>query len=317
MKCNSLETEVRLLHNQIATAKRSTTQATVCPTCKRPLEKGQVCVVDTSNLEAQLETAKNVVAKAEEDWAEKKQKLKTKIIEHELQLRSIEKVEDERQEQLQLLAGELEKAKQKQSVITKIEEAEDRIFEVDQELSIVETNIQKADINRNELLACEETLGLRGVRATLLSKALSGLETLANSWLNKLVARGSQVTLAPYSENKSGDQTDSISLSIQGPSCKDYGGCSSGQRRRIDIAFLFALAELSAAAFGVTPGTLFLDEVADALDQDGTDPLMKILVDLSLTRSIVMISHNDRIVSDLKNYAIKHFIVKEDGVFEV
>src|SRR5262249_8944808 len=64
--------------------------------------------------------------------------------------------------------------------------------------------------------AVEQVLGLRGVRAHVLGRALTGIEAVGNAWLAKIAGTGLQLTLKPYSEKKTGGVTDAISLEIDG-----------------------------------------------------------------------------------------------------
>ena len=61
-----------------------------------------------------------------------------------------------------------------------------------------------------------------------------------------------------------------------------------------------ALAEVAQAAQGAKDGgTVFFDEVFDALDADGIDAVARVLVDLSMERCVVVISHNPALAARL------------------
>jgi DNA repair exonuclease SbcCD ATPase subunit len=150
------------------------------------------------------------------------------------------------------------------------------------------------------LTAVDTVLGLKGVRAHVLGRALKGLEAAANAWLARVAGAGLVVHLNPYTEKKTGGVSDSISLQIDGAGGGNgYKAASGGERRRIDVALLLALAEVSAAAHGRTPGTLWFDEVFDALDEDGVDSVRDALTDLSQERAVVVITHSKAMVDRL------------------
>jgi DNA repair exonuclease SbcCD ATPase subunit len=151
-----------------------------------------------------------------------------------------------------------------------------------------------------ELVACERVLGLKGVRATVLGRALSGIEQVTNAWLTRLRRAHLSVKLAPYSEKKSGGTTDAISLTVEGAG-EGYGyrATSNGERRRLDVAILFALAEVTGAARGRAAGTMFFDEVFDALDADGIDAVSDALAELARDRAVVIITHNPALAARL------------------
>lgn len=135
------------------------------------------------------------------------------------------------------------------------------------------------------LTAAEAVLGLKGVRAGILTRLLSGLEAAANAWLPKLAGPGLKLELKPYSEKKSGGVADAISVQVHGAGGGyGYKAASSGERRRIDLALLLAFAG---------DGTLFLDECLDALDTAGVEAAIELLEHLSKERSVVLITHNE------------------------
>jgi len=147
--------------------------------------------------------------------------------------------------------------------------------------------------NRCDVLdACEIVLGLRGVRALVTGKALSGLEALANVWLVK-IADGMTIRLKSYTEKKTGGISDCISLDVEGAGGgHGYKASSGGQRRRIDVAILLALSEMSG-----NRDFIALDEIFDTLDIDGIESVSNALDELAKDRCVVVISHNE----DLKN----------------
>jgi DNA repair exonuclease SbcCD ATPase subunit len=152
------------------------------------------------------------------------------------------------------------------------------------------------------LEAAEKVLGMKGVRAQVLGKALLGIESVGNFWLAKMAHAGMRVTLNPYVEKKTGGITDAIGLEITGAgNGHGYKAASGGERRRIDIALLLALAEVSqAAGGGNSRGTLWFDEVFDALDAEGVEAAVSALSELSTERTVVVISHSPALVAKLR-----------------
>ena len=148
-------------------------------------------------------------------------------------------------------------------------------------------------VDVGELQACEKVLGLKGVRAHVLGKALVGVEAVANRWLKQIAGDSLSIHLAPYTEKKTGGVSDAISLDVIGAGGGfGYRAASGGERRRIDVALLMALAEVSRAAHGASSGIIFMDEVADSLDTEGTQRVAEALRELSKSCCAVIISHN-------------------------
>lgn len=202
-------------------------------------------------------------------------------------------------------AGSLEKAH------TAHDEATTELGEANEELAVLGTE-------RGELVACETVLGLQGVRAHILGGALSGIESMTNAWLMRIASPGHAIRLRPYSE-KSGSSdavTDKISMTIEG--CGGgygYEAASDGEKRRIDVAMLFSLGEFEAAAAGTRPGTLWLDEIMDGLDDNGIDAVSEVLQELSQERLIVVISHRKELCQALN--PVTHLHVKDGTVTDL
>lgn len=153
------------------------------------------------------------------------------------------------------------------------------------------------------LTGAERALGMRGIRAQVLSTALAGLEAAANDWLLRFptAAGALEVEIRGSSELKGGGTAETISLKVRAPgrSWQGYGACSGGERRRVDVALLLSLRDLAHAAHG-TEGVLFCDEVFDALDTDGVRDVAEVLRELAHSRPVVVITHNLELVSALR-----------------
>ena len=155
-------------------------------------------------------------------------------------------------------------------------------------------------VERETLGAVEVVLGLKGVRVGVLAQSLAGLGAVANAWLGRLGIPEMSLTLKPYSEKKSGGVTDSIGVELAGAGGgHGYKAGSGGERRRVDLALLLGLSEVATAATGSAPGTLFFDELFDALDSDGVKAVSVALEDLAKDRCVVVISHNPELVREL------------------
>ncbi len=157
----------------------------------------------------------------------------------------------------------------------------------------------------------EAAKALRGLRGVVLGRALGGIEAVANGWLSQ-VGNRCQVRLKPYTDNKTGGTSDKLSLEIEGyGGGEGYKACSSGERRRVDTAVLLALAEVAGAAAGRSDGTIWLDEVLDALDAEGRALVAQALADLANTRCIVLITHMEDLAAQLP--AVARYRVEPGG----
>lgn len=185
------------------------------------------------------------------------------------------------------------------------------VAKVEQEAAALGKDLAAAELEQLELQSCDAVLGLKGVRAHLLGKALGGLELVANIWLAK-IGGGLQLKLEPYTEKKTGGVSDSISLRARrnnGP-WRGYKSFSGGERRRIDVAALMALKELRGAALEHHAGTLWFDEVFDALDTIGVDGIVEVLRELTKDRTAIVITHSTVLAAKLSP-AVRYHV--QDG----
>lgn len=190
------------------------------------------------------------------------------------------------------------------------QKAAELLATVENALEKAEESLVKEHRESATLGAVETVVGLRGPRAQLLGRALGGVEAVANAWLGRLGLAGLQVHLKPYAEKKTGGVTDAISLTVTGAGAgHGYKGASAGERRRIDVALLLGLAEVAGASRGVRPGTMFFDEVFDALDSDGVAAVTAALEELAQDRVVVVVSHNPELARSLA--AVRRFRVEE------
>jgi DNA repair exonuclease SbcCD ATPase subunit len=87
---------------------------------------------------------------------------------------------------------------------------------------------------------------------------------------------------------------------VEGAGGGSYKGASAGQRRRIDVALLFALSELAVASRGAMPGTLFVDEVFDVLDDEGVESVGAAMQEVAQDRCVLVVTHNPDLVRALR-----------------
>jgi len=176
-----------------------------------------------------------------------------------------------------------------------------------------EGELKRMVVDYDTLKACEKVVGLNGPRAHVLGTALGGLETVANGWLDRLMYPGLRLRLNPYSTTQKGDVKDAIGLDVEGAGGgHGYRAASGGERRRIDVALVLALAEVAGAAHGRSTGTLWFDEVFDALDADGRDAVATVIAELARERCVVVITHDAGLAQQLR--PVQHLHVKDGAI---
>lgn len=205
--------------------------------------------------------------------------------------------------------------KQRKTAEEAVAGAEAALAGLDDRIANGDTKVLEMSAKLAVLEATEQVLGTKGVRAHVLGRALSGIELAANAWLARIVgfddpyetveddpaaaaveaALGGRMCLRlrPYSEKKSGGVSDAIGMEVIGAGGGyGYKAASGGERRRIDVSLLLALAEVAQAAHGTQGGTIFIDEAMDSLDAEGVDRVSTVLSDMAQDRTVVVISHN-------------------------
>ena len=194
-----------------------------------------------------------------------------------------------------------EQAKERARWLRVVVEAEKAIAQEEQRMRRFEDRSAEQERRVATFGSVHRVLGLKGFRAHVLDRALSGVEEAANAWLFKFGATMS-VQLKSWGEKSDGGVSDSISLVVAtGHGELPYAACSGGERRRVDVALLLALAEVSGAALGTGgSGTLFFDECFDSLDEQGTDAIAQSLQELGADRCVVVISHSDALADRLQ-----------------
>jgi DNA repair exonuclease SbcCD ATPase subunit len=148
-------------------------------------------------------------------------------------------------------------------------------------------------------LAVEEAAlaALRGTRSAVLATALAGLSASANRYLARLRARFA-VRLEAVTTTKAGAERDRIALHVDGAgNGEGYGGCSDGEKRRVDVALLLGVGDLAPRS---RQSTLFLDEVFLHLDAEGKEAAVDLVRELARDRCVVVVEHDAEFARGLR-----------------
>ncbi len=244
------------------------------------------------------------------------------VIEIEKELATCEQARKKARSEIDRLQQERAVARVKREAAVRAQQAyDDTTAKMRAQMSEVEDVADEIDtINSNKKLHEKEiailkmldtVLGPRGVRSYFLEHVLMVVEDDANDWLLRLCGehKPMSIELKPYAEKAAGGISDKISLKV------DWGGgtyesASRGEKRRIDVAMMLGLSGLRTSSESPKKPTLWFDETMDALDEAAVDAACKVLLDISKRQSVVVITHNERIVRQLRG--CDHYQV-EDG----
>ena len=292
-KCVLLKRKKRLLEND------------TCPTCEREFDKTSkkqitLDILNDTSFSDRASAVNERKLMVEEEFALADERMEV--------VRAISKLESELQTVLRL---EPERKRLKESLA----EAEVDAKNCVSDSAKAKKELLAARVQEAKLASCVKVLGLRGIRAQVIAAALSGLEASANSWLSRIAGPGLALEVRPYSETSKG-VSDAISLEIHGAGGGNgYRASSGGESRRLDIALMLALAEVSSAAANQSPGTLFFDEVLDALDQDGIEAVVSMLSDLAKERAVVVITHSKALADVLSSRETVHWAISREDPY--
>ena len=106
--------------------------------------------------------------------------------------------------------------------------------------------------------------------------------------------------LTPFRVKSDDTIEDEIALNIRGMGDGGYKSCSRGQKRGLNIAFLLAIASVSEAIGQIELGTLWCDEVFDAMDKGIVANVCEVLREIARDRPIVVIAHNEQVIAELR-----------------
>lgn len=263
-----------------------------CPTCGQRINE-EIKLIATSEL-----------TKCRQEYSTTKDAHEQSMLALETELCSLTRERDELRDSMHGLRLSLDSSlnarKQHDTLVKSYGEVESNIDRLEQAKKklIDKLHVLKKDLNI--LQHVELVLGVRGARASMLSDALDSISIVANKWLSHINSSDTfaEIELKPYSTQKNGSIVECISFDVHGfGGGFGYAALSSGERRRIDIAMLFALSEFASNFYGVSDSTIFIDEALDTLDVVGVEYVCEMLRNIAKTRLIVIITHNQEIVS--------------------
>jgi DNA repair exonuclease SbcCD ATPase subunit len=283
-----------------------------CPTCEQPMPVGR-----RDAAKARCEHLKRVQKTAASKAEAARLELEDELTELEADRVKLDAKVAELRTQV-ALAEERQRARDRASrqrgeAIEALVKANDEVVAAETAHAKARQGLYETEQNVKTQRAVEQVLGLKGVRAHVLAKSLTGIEAIANVWLAKLGLGGLQIALKPYVEKKGGGVTDAIGVQVFGAGGEQgYRAASTGERRRIDLALLFGIGEIAAGARALPPGTLFVDELFDGLDVEGVTAVATAMQELARDRCVVVITHDADLQARFSG--AKMFHVKQGAV---
>jgi hypothetical protein len=164
-----------------------------------------------------------------------------------------------------------------------VEKAKAKLLELSEDANTITANSANYHEERtyNEVIA--EMLKDSGIKTRIIRKYLPVMNKLINQYLQVLDFYVSFHLDESFSELIKSRHRDAFT----------YGSFSEGEKKRIDLAILFAWRQIASMKNSISTNLLILDEVFDSsMDGEGTDNLLTILSTLEEGTNVFIISHN-------------------------
>lgn len=201
-------------------------------------------------------------------------------------------------------------------------ETEESVKKLEAELT-ARTAEREADLENLELFKFWETaFSDKGsptqppIKSFILESVVPVLDEFARRYSETLSSGAIEVRFNTVSRLKSGEMREQFGVEVANRyGSADYRGDSGGERRKVDIAIMFALHALSRLQTGTFFNVVCLDEVLDSLDKEGCDRVAELLRELTKEiEKIFVITHNENLVS---KFGSKLKVIKKDGYSEI
>ena len=263
------------MRHQQTLAQRARQSPTECPTCRRPFDGAADAA---AHLAQECKTAAESVQTAADALG--------------LAV-AAENAERARIDPLRAAVADLEArtraAAQGDHLRSLVAEDEAALERINAEGRGLEADLASLTLRRDTLTATAQVLGLGGVRGHLLAHALPIVAQAATGWLARFGRPAWGFDLKATG--------DALTVDLTGaPHGHGYRGLSEGEKKRVDLALLLALGDLTASAQGRAPGTLWFDEALDPpLDAEGAAQVGEALRELAEgenPRAVVVIAHS-------------------------
>jgi DNA repair exonuclease SbcCD ATPase subunit len=162
-----------------------------------------------------------------------------------------------------------------------------------------------------------EGFGNKGVKSLLLDTVTPILNATANEYLEYLTEGTAKVEFSTQTKLKSGELREKFNVAVDFRfGAGAYTGTSGGERKRVDMAVLFALGDLAASRARAPIELRLLDEPSESLDSPGIEKLVRLLKEkiTPQAKTLLVMTHLD----DLKSlFDQRILVVKENGISRI
>lgn len=159
----------------------------------------------------------------------------------------------------------------------------------------VQRRLDKSARRLEILHHAEWVLSPRGARPLMLSVALAEISRLATATMTRFGVPV-EIELSLGDLRSGARKSAEIRFEVRGFGGEDgYKGASQGQRARVDVATILAIADV-ARGEGVADLPIVFDEALDGLDEEGREFAADLISSLAIERPVVVITHREELV---------------------
>lgn len=330
-KIKKIESEISENNKIIRIAKADLDSKITCPHCKRDFIKDsqlELSVEKTLNIkdsaqqlneklqakiddfEEQIKVITDKIDKANE-IEDKVEKIKRTIRRIEGEINELHDESNTLDKKISKRTEEVLKLKEQRQNDASIRALKDKIKGCEKEIRELSESLKKTDEELDMINYWSYYMGRSGFMTYMANKAISILEGVVNSFLNKFKSNLS-VSINGFKILRDGSVREKIEVSAleDGMNAEDFMSKSGGERGRINLAGVLAIQHLiNMSLDGKGIKILMLDETFSGIDSEGQENIIKILENLGIT--VLMITQN---ISSEFNSENKLLVVKENGV---
>ena len=170
-----------------------------------------------------------------------------------------------------------------------LKKVKDELSKASDEQADYETTID------NYQLLVDKVFSRKGVPSMALDLVVPFLNVHTNHYLAKLSGSILRVNMSTQTLNADKSLSDKFDIQVQNDSgANSYQQCSTGEKKRIDIAIAFAIQDLQNSKSNMAMNMAIYDECFDGLDAIGAETVIELLKEKSKqVGSIFVITHND------------------------
>lgn len=147
-----------------------------------------------------------------------------------------------------------------------------------------------------------KAFGKDGIQAIIMENITEDLKNFTNNFLETICNEKMSVDFITQTKKTTGDWKEDFEISItMDGSVLEFEDLSGGEQVRVSMAIRLAIGQLLMQRAGSDIRFLLLDEVDQALDQQGVEALTEAIQALAKDFKILLVTHNDSIKEKFNN----------------